>query len=342
MELTVIEEKAYKVASRIMNKDIVNADMKYDIWDWQAGVGMYGLFRYWKKTGREDVLSFLKEYAEYHTKNGLGELTINTTAPINLLMDLDGLGEQCYSKIIERYVSFCRNEAERTEDNVLVHSVIGKSFTHQIWSDTLFMGVLLLARYASQTKDSQLMSDVVYQMLKHFEYLMDEKTGLLFHGYDEETDSHLSSVRWGRANGWALITAPEILLLAGKDVPEGDRIIRNYKCHLDRVLSYIDKDGYFRTVLDNPSSPREMTITSCILYSISLGRKLGILDPSYDEMAEKILPNLLEQIDEEGNVNLCSGGTPIMESEKAYCDIPNVVSYYGQGLALLALSSYME
>ena len=46
---------------------------------------------------------------------------------------------------------------------------------------------------------------------------------------------------------------------------------------------------------------------------------------------------LHEHIAQDGTVEQASGGTPVMYSTQEYNAIPCVMSYYGQGIAALAL-----
>jgi unsaturated rhamnogalacturonyl hydrolase len=335
-----IEETLEKVAYKTIEKYYESADMNYFIWDWQQGVGLYGLWKAYERLHDKQIYDFIKEYIDYHMQKGLGERTINTTAPFMTVLKLyEATGQSSYRDACEQQAQFCMAEADRTAGGALAHTVIGKRFSSQIWADTLFMGALFLSQWGALVDNQMYCKEALRQLDLHYRYLTDEKTNLLFHGYDEKSRSHLSAVRWGRANGWAIISTIEMLQGTKEPPSEYETIVERFVRHLDALLSYMQRDGSWNTVLDSPSSVKETTIGSCICYGLKKGLEHHMLEETYEAVYKQCLEALLADIKSDGEVLHTSGGTPIMESEQAYNEIPSVMSYYGQGLALLALSA---
>jgi len=335
-----IEEILEKVAYKTIEKRYESADMNYFVWDWQQGVGLYGLWKTYERLHDGRIYEFIKEYINYHMQKGLGERTINTTAPFLTMLELyKATGNTTYFDACEAQAQFCMAEADRTAGGALAHTVIGKKFSSQIWADTLFMGALFLFKWGALTGNQMYCKEALRQLDIHYHYLTDEKTNLLFHGYDDQTRSHLSAVHWGRANGWAIISTIEMLQGMQEPPNEYETIAERYVRHLDVLLYYMQRDGSWNTVLDNPSSVKETTIGACVCYGLKKGLDQHMLEESYDAVYKQCLEALIADITADGEVLYTSGGTPIMESEQAYDEIPSVMSYYGQGLVLLALSA---
>ena len=57
--------------------------------------------------------------------------------------------------------------------------------------------------------------------------------------------------------------------------------------------------------------------------------------------ADLTLKQLLDSIDENGNVGGVSGGTPVLPTEEAYNAFEIRPTQYGQGLALFLLNEYL-
>lgn len=320
-----------------------SVDMNYHVWDWHQGVALYGLRKAYDVTGDELSLVFLREYAEYHLARGLGPRTINTTIPVVALLDLYTMtGDYRYAAVCRDRADYCMAEAPRTASGALAHTVIGKDFSSQIWADTLFMGALFLARWGSFTGETLYQKEAARQLLLHYKYLRDSRTGLLFHGYDDETRSHLSSVCWGRANGWGIISSVDILESLPLYFPERIQIIQNLEGHLHALSADQAPSGHWHTVLDHPETYEESTVAACLSYGIRKGIRLGFVDTRFKRMGEAAHRALVRSIGDEGRLLGASGGTPIMDSVEAYGGIPTVPSYYAQGLALMALAAAVE
>ncbi len=77
-----------------------------------------------------------------------------------------------------------------------------------MWLDGLYMGAAFLAQYESVFGEEDAFADVVKQFVLMEEHARDEKTGLLFHGWDETQaevggpQTGRSPTLWERAMGW--------------------------------------------------------------------------------------------------------------------------------------------
>jgi unsaturated rhamnogalacturonyl hydrolase len=200
------------------------------------------------------------------------------------------------------------------------------------------MGALFLAKWGIYSKNDMYLHEAIRQFLLHYHYLTDKDTGLLFHGYSCDLRTHLSGVRWGRANGWGLIACVIILPLIPDSFKEKERILNLYRLHAETMVKYQNPDGSFHTVLDHPSTYKETTVASAFSFSLFKAVKLGYLEEKFLAYANLSLDYIKQNISSDGIVEKTSGGTPIMSSIEEYNKIPYSVSYYGQGMAVMALN----
>ena len=64
------------LASGIANRE------RYKYWEWTQGVGLFGLWKLYEKTGNKEYLDILTNYYDQRIKEGLPGKNVNTMAPI--------------------------------------------------------------------------------------------------------------------------------------------------------------------------------------------------------------------------------------------------------------------
>ena len=97
-------------------------------------------------------------------------------------------------------------EHPRTSEGGFWHK---KRYPYQMWLDGLYMGAPFLAQYAKAFNEPALFDDVINQFVLMEKHARDEKTGLLYHGWDESRQQKWADPKtgrspafWGRAMGW--------------------------------------------------------------------------------------------------------------------------------------------
>ena len=332
-----------KVADRTTEQKYRDTDMNYYIWDWQNGVGMYGLIKTYEATGDKRYLQFVKEWVDYHIDKGLPKKTINTVIPFTSVLELyKATGHEPYRWICEDAADFCMCRAKRANEGALEHTVLATEFDSQIWADTLFMGAIFLARWGKFIGDDMYIYEAIRQLLLHYKYLVDPSNGLMFHAYNCNLRNHMSAVHWGRANGWAVLSSVEILDMIPNYIKEKDSIIENLNNQVRALLKYCSENGMWHTVLDCPETYLEATISAAMYCGMYRGIRSGYLSKDLAEPCTKVFEGLVRNITPDGLVMNTSGGTPVMDSAEAYNNIPCVMSYYGQGLTMMALSASLK
>lgn len=322
-------------------------DMTYELFEWQNGVGFFAIMEAGKYLDTPKYFDFVHEWLDYHLEKGLPKPSINSTVPFNCMLEVYRVTEMPkYRELCEERAQYCLAQALRADEGAFEHTVLEKrhQFTSQIWADTMFMGALFLARWGLHTNQKMYVHEALRQMNLHYKYLIDPKTGLMFHGYSCNERSHLSGVRWGRANGWALMASVYLLELI-PDIFEEKKLLQEaYQKHIKAVLTYQNEDGSFHTVLDEPNTYKETTIVGAFVYSLNHALRLGFIE-STEEHAQALLRGinyLTTQVAPDGQVLHASGGTPIMSSITQYNKIPCVMSYYAQGIVAMALNEIVK
>lgn len=327
-----------RVVKKTIEAEMTGYHAGYDMWNWIQGVGMVAILKAYDITGELDYYTFASDWVEHHLDAGLPEININTTVPMLAVLRMyEKTGNPKYKSLCKRYADFCIAEAPRTNEGAFEHTVLANKWKDQIWADTLFMGAVFLAKWGAFVNEDLYIKEAARQMSIHYKYLIDESTGLFFHGYDCNAKDHLSGIKWGRANGWHFLSAIEILDVMPEYFEEKNQIIKNMKSHLDSMLKFQMPSGLWCTVVDDKETYEELTVTCCVHYGLAMGIANGYLGKEYLDSCDSAFSAIEKCISEDGQFLKTSGPTPVLSSGKEYNEVPCTLSYYGQGIGIMSV-----
>lgn len=228
----------------------------------------------------------------------------------------------------------------------------------QIWLDGLYMEGPFNMEWAVRHGDKAEMDDVVSQLKTTYGTMKDSSTGLLYHCYDESRGMKWSDDRtglsphfWSRSIGWFLMASIDVLDYLPQDHAGREDIIRIIKELSSAVLAFQDESGMWYQVTDEggrEGNYLETSGTAMFSYSFFKGARLGYLDRSFVEPAQKALEGMKERYlseDECGELHLggiCSvaglGGNPYRDGTFRYYISEKVVQddFKGVGPFILA------
>ena len=317
---------------------------RYQHWEWTQGVGLFGLWKLLERTGDEKYLDILKKFFDQQLAIGFPALNVNTVTPF-LTMAL--MGEYLQD---ETYLSPCRETAAwimesfpRTEEGGFQHKTSDTLNDQELWDDTLFMTVLFLAHMGRIEGNKAYIEEAKYQFLLHAKYLADEKTGLWYHGWTFNGRHHFAGALWGRGNCWVTMAIPEFLSMGVCDDKTAAALTRVLQRQADSLKNMQEASGMWHTLIDDPTSYVESSATCGFGYGLLKAVHMGLLDRSYEAVAEKALNAILGYIDADGVVQQVSYGTPMgRESRNFYKEIEIKPMPYGQALAMLFLIEWQH
>ncbi|MBP1962707.1 glycoside hydrolase family 88/105 protein [Paenibacillus aceris] len=341
-----LESAAQKVWTAMTKDHSGNWGMDIHQWDWVPGVGLIALLDYYEATRKPEVLSYLVDWTQRNKEKAKGSKVINSIAPFAIFPALNQLlDEAWYREEAIRIAEWMIAEAPRTRERAFEHTVTENvEFSEQVWADTVFMAVLFLARTASLVGSKKYAEEALQQVLVHLSLLQDEKSGVLFHGWNCNSADHMSAARWTRANAWVAAGVPLIVKKIEPLVTIPDELRMRYGQLISGLAAYQQADGLWATVMDHPEFYREVSGSAGIGYGIRKAMDIGLIERNdrYDAAVERALAAVLATISEDGVVSGVSGGTPVMKSIFAYQEIPQYPTLYGQGLVLMLLAESMH
>ena len=317
---------------------------RYQHWEWTQGVGLYGLWKLFAKTGEQKYMDILTKFFDSQLEIGFPALNVNTMAPF---LTMSYVGEYLRE---ERYLAPCRDSAAwivahfpRTQEGGFQHMTSDTLNDQELWDDTLFMTVLFLANMGRIEGKQQYIDEAQYQFLLHAKYLADPKTGLWYHGWTFNGRHNFAGAFWGRGNCWVTIAIPEFLQMVNCDATVRIELIRILLAQIRALCRYQDSSGMWHTLIDDPTSYVESSATCGFGYGILKAVHTGLVGLEYEQVALSALAPILSYINYDGVVSQVSYGTPMgRESKDFYKNIELKPMPYGQALAMLFLIECLQ
>ena len=249
------------------------------------------------------------------------------------------------------------NTQPRTFNGIFWHKEL---YPWQVWLDGLYMQGPFNAHFCKVSGDVPGFDDVVHQVVETYHTLKDERTGLLYHAWDEsrgmrwsDEQTGLSPHFWGRAIGWYAMACLDILDFLPAKHPGVVQIHAIIATLLARLLVYQHEGGMWYQVVDQGAREGnylESSATVMFAYAMLKAVRLGIVaDGRFIASATEALGGLertFVRTDGEGHLHLggiCSvaglGGNPYRDGSFPYYVKEPVVEddFKGVGPFVLAL-----
>ncbi|MEI6946012.1 glycoside hydrolase family 88 protein [Paraflavisolibacter sp. H34] len=311
-------------------------------WSYDQGVILEGIEGLWRNTADKKYFNYLQKSMDFFVQEDgtirtyhAGEYNIDhVLCGRNLLTLYKVTGKEKYRKAVNLLRDQLRTHP-RTKEGGFWHKEV---YPWQMWLDGLYMGQPFYAEYAATFREDTAFNDIAKQFILMERHSRDNKTGLLYHGYDESRQQQWadkvtgrSPNFWARAMGWygnALVDAIEWF---PKDHPKRDSLIGILNRFATAVASVQDKEtGLWWDVLDMPKREKnyfEASASSMFVYALAKGVRLGYLPQKFVPVAQKGYKGILNQFvkTENGQVNLHGtvsvsglGGNPYRDGSFEY------------------------
>lgn len=234
-------------------------------------------------------------------------------------------GPESYIDAAERQFEYFHEDAPRTEDGGISHHLDDE----ELWIDAIYMMCPFMARYGEITDTPEAIDEAIDQILVHVDHLRDPKTGLFRHIWRETPNSYPDGSLWLRGNGWGATGILDTLDYVPADDPRRDRMEEILRDHLRSMAEYQDRSGFWHHLIDDPTMYLETSGTLQYAYAFTEAVDRGLIDDSYQEVAERAIGAAKTAVTADGAVqrNAAMPGGP---------EAPQAVNLYGQGWFLIA------
>lgn len=349
-----------RVASSVMRR---SPTAVYDKWDYTAGLMLLAMERVGDATHDPKYAAYIKASIDSLVHSD-GTIATYASSEYNLDQINEGralfrLHDRTHDARYLRAADRLRDQLRaqpRTTEGGFWHKQI---YPQQMWLDGLYMAEPFYAEYALRHGDTVAMNDVARQFLLVARHLRDPKTGLYYHAWDSvhqqpwaDPATGLSKNFWGRAVGWYLMAAVDVLDYLPKTHRDRPELIRIVQQLADAVAQVQDPvSGVWWQVLDQPNRAKnylEASGSAMFTYAFAKGARLGYLAATYRSLAERAFDGMVKTFVTVGADGLVSingickvaglGGNPPRDGSYEYYVSEPVVAddYKGVGAFILA------
>lgn len=290
-------------------------------WAYDYGVVCKGLEMVYELTGDEKYFKYIKDNMDYFVGED-GSIKYYELEQYNLDYVNNGkillyLYKKTNEKKYAEAVKMLRKqlaEHPRTMEGGFWHK---KVYPYQMWLDGLYMAQPFYAEYINTFEKEAAYDDVVLQFELIDKHSKDDRTHLLYHGWDEnkecfwaDKETGLSANFWGRSIGWyacALVDTLDYinfdedrkkLINMVKDLAQAlVKVQSKEKCIWYQVM---DKEG------ENGNYP-EASCSCMFTYFLLKSVRKGYIEPSYYELAKKAYYGIIREfieVDQDALLNL--------------------------------------
>ncbi len=373
---------------RMADSTIARFPVLAEEWNYQWGLVLKGFEGVWRATGDEKYFVYIQHNIDrFMQPDGtirgyrLEEYNVDRLNPGKVLF---ALYEKTRAAKYKRALDLLRSQLDthpRTRSGGFWHKQI---YPYQMWLDGIYMADAFYAQYehafviarsaggdeaiseplgdcfaSLAVTPSRAFDDLAHQIILIEQHTRDQKTGLLYHAWDEsnrqrwaDPTTGCSPHFWGRAMGWYGMAIVDVLDFLPRDHPQRDAILAILNRMFDALVRAQDAaTGVWYQVLDQGARAGnylESSASCMFVYAIVKGVRHNYLPQKYLPIARRAYDGIIQQfiqVDDAGQVHLTGtcqsaglGGTPYRDGSFEYYVSEPVVTnnHHGVGAFILA------
>ena len=298
-------------------------------WEYETGVVLRGIEQVWYRTGDARYFNYIKKNMDrYVTPDGgirtykFDEFNIDHVTPgraLLLLAQQTLPGKEKYRKAADLLRKQLQQQP-RTKEGGFWHK---NRYPYQMWLDGLYMAEPFYAEYSllynrSDGPELKNFDDIINQFVWMEKHARDERTGLLYHGWDESRQQKWANPQtgkspnfWSRAMGWYAMALVDVLDYIPPTHPRRGEVIAILQRLMPAVVKYQDPTagGWFQVTdkMGAKGNYLEASGTGMFVYALAKGVRLGYLPAPMMAYARKGYDGMLKNFistDERGLIHL--------------------------------------
>jgi unsaturated rhamnogalacturonyl hydrolase len=333
-------------------------------WHYEHGLQVMAIQKVAEATGEARYLRFVSDWIDHFVQADgtirsyrADEYNIDQINAGKLLFGaLERTGDARYRKALALLREQLRTQP-RNNSNGFWHKQI---YPYQMWLDGIYMAGPFLAEYAFRFEEPATLDDVIYQIMLIEEHTRDEKTGLLYHAWDESKQQRWSDpitgrsqYFWGRAVGWYVMAIVDVLDFLPREHAHRQDLIAILDQTAAALIKVQDKTtGLWYQILDLPERTGnylEASASAMFVYSFAKAVREGYLVQDYLLSARRAYHGLLQnliKIDSQGLLTLekvCGGaglgGEPYRDGSFEYYVTEKIIPNDPKGVGPFILAA---
>ncbi|MFY0481409.1 glycoside hydrolase family 88/105 protein [Flavobacterium sp. PLA-1-15] len=279
-------------------------------WDYVHGLVMTSFEELYKKTNNKAYYDYFKGYADTTIQSD-GSIPSFKVDSYNIDMIPAGnslfyLYEKTKDEKYLKAMQVLKGQLEthpRTTEGGFWHK---KIYPNQMWLDGLYMGSPFYAHYTVKFENGKNLNDVAKQFELIQKHLLDKKTGLLYHGWDESKQMAWANKQtgtspnfWSRSLGWYAMALVDVLDYMPENHPKHKELVTYLNQLSEALAKYQHSSGLWYQVTDQGNREGnylEASGSAMFAYAFAKGANKGYLPKSYKTLAEKAFNGLTRDL----------------------------------------------
>jgi rhamnogalacturonyl hydrolase YesR len=328
---------------------------QFNDWDYPMGVVLAAMLHVTDVTGDASYsaytfknFKFLFDHEDYFRKQaqlfGAQTYGLRRLLEFRELDDCGAIGAALIKANRQKPDAHYRATIDRIADHIahkqfrMTDGTLGRTRPRPVslWADDLYMAVPFLAQMGVLTGDRAYFSDAARQVIQFSARLQDPSSGLWDHAWYEDTVPD-PRFYWGRAGGWAMMSAAELLSVMPEDQPERPRVLEIFRRGAQGVAATQGGMGLWHQLLDKTDSYLETSASAMFTFAIARGVNRGWLSPAYAPVAQAGWQALATRVRPDGRIEgICVSTTAAYDAVYYYNRPTELAAMQGYGPVLMA------
>lgn len=291
-------------------------------WNYTHGLELQAMIQVSEKSGDEKYVRYAEAYADTMVNEDgtiktyvLEKYNIDHINPGKMLFPIY---EKTQNPKYLKALQLLRSQMEthpRISNGGFWHKQI---YPHQVWLDGLYMAGPFLAEYGKRFDEPSLFDEAALQLTTAWDDLIDEESGLLYHGWDESREQRWadpvtgrSPHFWSRSIGWYMMAMIDVLDFLPEDHHQRAEIIEQLNHIATAIEKYRDPvTGMWYQVTDlgeREGNYLESSGSIMFIYSWVKGAQKGYLPDAFLQKGTEAYDQFLEQFireNEDGTISV--------------------------------------
>ena len=205
-----------------------------------------------------------------------------------------------------------------------------------IWADDLYMSVPFLAQMGVLTGQTSWFDDAARQVIQMSARLQDKSSGLWDHSWFENTSPD-PKFYWGRASGWAMMAAAELLSVLPENHPDREHVLEIFRHGAQGLVATQGGTGMWHQLVDKTDSYLETSASAMFTFAIARGVNRGWLSPAYAPVAQAGWQALSTRVHADGRIEgICVSTTAAYDAVYYYNRPTDLGAMQGYGPTIMA------
>lgn len=291
---------------------------------YHQGVFLLGMEQCYQQGKKEKYANYIKEWVDsIITPEGIithyDSTQLDDIQPGILLFSLyERTKEERYKKALQTL----GNLVKHWKTNSVGGFWHKEQHPYQMWLDGLFMVGPFAASYGKLFDEEEYFDLITLQAKLVYQYTVDEKSGLLYHGWDEsKKEAWADPITgkapefWGRSIGWVPVALLEIFDSLPKEHKDKAELVLLLQNIIKSLIPFQDeKTGLWYQVVNQVEDERNWLETSCtclFVYAIAKAVRMGYLHEIYLKYAWKGFEGVIKRLKKDENGGIIIDGVCI-------------------------------